>query len=50
MLAAKNVGVKTILVPDKNEKDVLDMEAEITDGIRIVYVNKMEDVVKEALC
>ena len=50
MLAAKNVGVKTILVPDKNEKDVLDMEAEITDGIRIVYVKKMEEVVKEALC
>ena len=50
MLAAKNAGVKTILVPDKNKKDVLDMEEEITDGIRIVYVTRMDDVVKEALC
>ena len=31
MLAAKNVGSKNILVPYKNEKDVLDMDLKITN-------------------
>ena len=49
MLAAKNVGIKNILVPYKNEKDVLDMEKEITEGMNIIYVKHMDDVIKAAL-
>ena len=49
LLAAKNAGAVTVLVPDKNRKDIDDMEAEITEGLEIIYVKKMDDVVKAAL-
>ena len=50
ILAAKNAGIKKILVPDKNKKDVLDIEAEILENVEIIYVKKMDDVIRRALC
>ena len=50
ILAAKNVGIKKVLVPDKNKKDVLDMEPEILENVEIIYVKKMDDVIRRALC
>ena len=50
ILAAKNAGIKKILVPDKNKKDVLDIEAEILENVEINYVKKMDDVIRRALC
>ena len=48
-LAAKNAGIKTVLVPGKNEKDILELSDEILKGLKIVYVETMEDVLKHAL-
>ncbi|MBR5765549.1 MAG: endopeptidase La, partial [Lachnospiraceae bacterium] len=48
-LAAKNAGIKTVLVPKKNEKDIAEIDDEILKGLKIVYVESMEDVLKEAL-
>ena len=48
ILAAKMAHMKTVLVPDKNRPDIAELSAEITDGLRIVFVKTMEDVVKEA--
>lgn len=48
-LAAKNAGIKTVLVPVKNEKDIAEIDDEILKGLKIVYVESMEDVLKEAL-
>lgn len=48
LLAAKTAGITLVLVPKKNESDVKELEAEITDGIRIVLVETMEEVVREA--
>ncbi len=48
VLAAKNAKVKLVLVPEKNEKDINEIEKEITDGIEIVYVNNMEQVLDKA--
>ncbi|MDE6874622.1 MAG: endopeptidase La [Lachnospiraceae bacterium] len=49
LLAAKMAGITLVLVPKKNESDVKELEEEITDGIRIVLVETMEEVVREAL-
>ncbi|WP_432627638.1 endopeptidase La [Brotaphodocola sp.] len=48
ILAAKMAHMKTVLVPDKNRPDIAELSAEITDGLKIVFVKTMEDVVKEA--
>lgn len=49
LLAAKNAGIKTVLVPKKNEPDVEEISKEITEGLQIVFVEKMEQVLKMAL-
>lgn len=48
MLAAKQAGIEKILVPKKNEADVAEISNEIKDGMDIVYVEHMEEVIKEA--
>ncbi len=48
LLAAKLAGIKTVLVPKKNEPDVEEISSEITDGLNIKFVENMEQVVKEA--
>lgn len=48
-LAAKQAGMKTVLVPAKNEKDVAEISDEIKSGLDIVYVERMEDVLKLAI-
>ena len=49
ILAAKNAGIKTVLVPRKNEKDIEEISAEIKRGIEIVFVETMEQVIEHAL-
>ena len=41
LLAAKNAGIKTVLVPEKNRADVSEISKEITKGLRSVYVQQM---------
>lgn len=48
LLAAKLAGIKTVLVPKKNEADVEEIPSEIKDGLTIKLVENMEQVVKEA--
>ena len=49
ILAAKNAGIQTVLVPKKNEKDIEEISAEIKRGIDIVFVENMEQVIAQAL-
>ena len=49
ILAAKNAGIKTVLVPKKNEKDIEEISVEIKKGIEIVFVENMEQVIEQAL-
>jgi ATP-dependent Lon protease len=37
------------LVPKKNKPDVEEISKEITDGLEIVFVEKMEQVLENAL-
>lgn len=48
LLAAKQAGMKKVLVPAKNKPDVEEISEEIKGGMEIVYVQKMEEVIKEA--
>ncbi len=49
LLAARLAGIKTVLVPKENTPDVKELEAEITEGMEIVYAEKIRDVLKVAL-
>lgn len=48
-LAAYRAGIKTILFPKKNEKDLRDIPKEISDKIEFVPVETVEDVLEKAL-
>lgn len=48
LLAAKMAGITKVLVPKKNEPDVGEINAEITEGINIVYVKHMDEVIDNA--
>lgn len=48
ILAAKTAGVKTVLVPKENEKDVEEISKEIKTGIEIIFVEKMSEVIGQA--
>ena len=49
LLAAKAAGVKTVLVPEKNMRDVAEIASEITKGLEIIPVTTMEEVLRNAL-
>lgn len=49
LLAAKVAKIKTVVVPEKNRRDVEEMEKEIYQGMDIVYAYTMDDVLKTAL-
>ena len=48
LLAAKNIGIKKVLVPAKNRPNIEEIEEEITSGMEIVFVEKMEEVLAHA--
>ena len=49
LLAAKNAGLKRVLVPLENKSDVEELEEEIVQGLEIVYVSDMKEVLKLAI-
>ncbi|MDR2044611.1 MAG: endopeptidase La [Clostridium sp.] len=49
LLAAKAAGMKKVLVPEKNRRDVEEISKEIRSGLEIVFVEKMEQVIAHAL-
>lgn len=48
VLAAKNAGIKKVLVPIDNQKDIDEISDEIKEGIDIIFVETMEQVIKQA--
>lgn len=49
ILAAKTAGIRQVFVPTENQKDVAEIDQEITDGIEITYVSTMKEVLKGAI-
>ena len=48
LLAAKNIGIKTVCIPKDNEKDLEEISNEITGGMEIIPVDRFEQVEKQA--
>ena len=49
LLAAHRAGVKEVLIPKENEKDLIDMPKKITEEIRITPIEYADEVLKIAL-
>ncbi len=49
VLAAHRAGIKTILVPLENEKDIPEIPAAIAKSLRLELVEHMDDVLRKAL-
>ena len=49
LLAAKNAGMMKVFVPSDNRKNVEELEAEITDGLEIIYVSHMDEVILQGV-
>lgn len=49
LLAARYAGIGQVLVPVENKPDIQEMDTEITEGLKISFVETMNDVLKEAL-
>jgi ATP-dependent Lon protease len=48
LLGAKRAGIKRVIVPKANEKDVADIPDEIKDGMEIDFVEHLDEVLKQA--
>lgn len=49
LLAAKQYGIKKVLIPEQNQPDAEELDAEITEGMELVYVSDMSQVERESL-
>ncbi len=49
LLAAKNAGIKTVIIPKEIVSDVEELSHEITRGLKIIPVSRMDEVLKTAL-
>lgn len=49
LLAARQAGMKRVLVPAENRPDVDEISEEITGGLKIIFVKHMKEVLAEAL-
>jgi ATP-dependent Lon protease len=48
-LAALRAGIKTVMIPKRNEKDLEDVPAEAREKLEFVFLDKVEEAVKVAL-
>jgi ATP-dependent Lon protease len=49
ILAAKQAGIKTVILPARNEKDLTDVPREAKSGMKFVYVSTGQEALKAAL-
>lgn len=49
LLAALRGGIKTVLIPEENVKDLEEIPATIKDGLDVIPVNHVEEVIQHAL-
>jgi ATP-dependent Lon protease len=48
-LAAKRAGIKQVIVPRRNEKDMPDIPKEVRDSLKFHFVDNIDEVLKAAL-
>ncbi|HEX3073758.1 MAG TPA: S16 family serine protease, partial [Ignavibacteriales bacterium] len=45
LLAAKRSGIKTVLIPKENEKDLIEISDEVKNGLKIISIDKAEQAI-----
>ncbi|MGD8922498.1 MAG: endopeptidase La, partial [Candidatus Zixiibacteriota bacterium] len=49
LLAAKRNNIMEIILPDKNRKDIVDLQPELLEGLKLHFVRDVRDVLKLAM-
>lgn len=49
ILAAKQAGIKTVIAPSRNEKDLVEVPEDAKEGLNFVFVNHMDQVFDNVL-
>jgi ATP-dependent Lon protease len=49
VLAAHRAGIKTIILPEENTKDLEEVPQHVKDDLCFIFVNNMDEVVEKAL-
>jgi ATP-dependent Lon protease len=49
LLAALRGGIKTVLIPEENAKDLVEISENVKKGMEIIPVSRMDEVMKRAL-
>jgi len=49
LLAALRGGIKTVLIPEENAKDLVEISESIKKGLEIVPVSRMDEVLARAM-
>jgi ATP-dependent Lon protease len=49
VLAAHRAGIKTVIIPERNQKDLVDVPKQVQKDLRIVPVNHMDQVMEVAI-
>lgn len=50
ILAAKRAKLSTVILPKRNEKDIEEIPKHLLRGIRLIFAEHMDDVLKASLC
>jgi ATP-dependent Lon protease len=48
-MAAARAGVRRVLLPRRNAKDLTEVPPEVRDQLEVVFVDTIEDALEEAL-
>jgi ATP-dependent Lon protease len=44
VLAARRAGIKQVLLPAKNKKDVAEIESDVIEGLKITFIDRMDEL------
>ncbi|NQU75687.1 MAG: endopeptidase La, partial [Planctomycetes bacterium] len=49
ILAAKTAGIRTVILPRRNRKDMVDLPPDVRKGLEFVFVGRIEEALKMAM-
>jgi ATP-dependent Lon protease len=49
LLAALRAGIKTVIIPKDNKKDLVEVDAKVIDNLEIIPVSEIREVLKIAI-
>ena len=48
-LAAKQAGIKTVILPERNQKDLVEVPDDAKEGLEFIFVDHVDEVLDQAL-